>query len=118
MFGITDTANAWLGLLALLVIIVLLAGIVVTVKQKRGAYRFIERRFLLFSAHMHEMLSANVKRSGIAKVTLSTGVEGCVAFCISIWLCWPWVCPLHLAPGSCLYYSRVERWLSHPSFGV
>jgi phosphatidylglycerol lysyltransferase len=78
MFGINETAHAWLGLGALLLIILLLAGIVQTVKQKKGVYKYIERRFPSFSARLHEMLSANVKRSGVVQATfLSTGVEGC-----------------------------------------
>ncbi|MFL5747593.1 MAG: bifunctional lysylphosphatidylglycerol flippase/synthetase MprF [Niastella sp.] len=78
MFGINGTANAWLGLLALLVIIVLLAGLVNTVKQKKGVYRWFERRFPDASARMHEMLPANVNRSGVVQATcLSIGVEGC-----------------------------------------
>ena len=78
MFGINGLSNAWLGLLALLLIIMLLTGIVHTVKQKKGAYRWIETRFPSFSARMHEMLSANIKRSGLLQaIFLSVGVEGC-----------------------------------------
>lgn len=78
MFGINGLGNAWLGLLALLIIIMLLAGIAYTIKQKKGAFRLIESRFPAFSARIHEMLSANIKRSGIRQaIFLSIGVEAC-----------------------------------------
>lgn len=78
MFGITGLGNAWLGLLALLIIIMLLAALAYTIKQKKGAFRLIESRFPAFSARIHEMLSANIKRGGVWQaIFLSIGVECC-----------------------------------------
>jgi phosphatidylglycerol lysyltransferase len=81
MYTIVATSrfkNAWLGLLAPLLIITLLVAAVRSIKQKKKLYRWIDKKFPSFTPTLNEVFAANVNlRTFSGAVAFSIGVEGC-----------------------------------------
>lgn len=76
LFSKSELRYSWIGLLALLLIIVALFAIVLSVKQKGGLYKWIEKKFPSFAPTIDELFAANVNgRMFSGAVGYSMGVE-------------------------------------------